>query len=219
MSEEVVLFWLCASLAVLSAVLTISARNPVRGAVALLACIVSISGIYLTLAAELLAVVQLLVYAGAVVVLFVFVIMLIGPTAQPPSDRTAVVSRVVSFVLVGALGVVIVPVLARVAMDRPEIPACAPGDAACVGFGSVEAMGRAIFGPALVPFELSGILLLVAIVGAIAVASGRHASKTSAEETSAETPRKSPVAVPVVHTSHHDPNADASESAPTHGAE
>ena len=82
------IFLLCAVVAIVTAVLTVSLRSPLRAAVSLLAHILSLAGLYLTLHAHLLAAIQLLVYAGAVVVLFIFVIMLIGPSAMPASkDR------------------------------------------------------------------------------------------------------------------------------------
>ncbi|MBZ0119111.1 MAG: NADH-quinone oxidoreductase subunit J, partial [Sandaracinaceae bacterium] len=76
-----IVFLLCATVAIVCAVLVVSLRSPLRSAMALLGNIVSIAALYLTLHAHLLAAIQLLVYAGAVVVLFVFVIMLIGPSA------------------------------------------------------------------------------------------------------------------------------------------
>ena len=79
----IVFFAICAAVAVLSAFGTIGSRTPIRSALCLLAHILSLAGLYLTLHAQLLAAMQLIVYAGAVVVLFVFVIMLIGPMQEP----------------------------------------------------------------------------------------------------------------------------------------
>ena len=77
-----IVFALSALVAIVAAVLTVSLRTPLRSAMALLLNILALAGLYLTLHAHLLAAIQLLVYAGAVVVLFVFVIMLIGPSAE-----------------------------------------------------------------------------------------------------------------------------------------
>lgn len=196
MTEEVVLFWGCAALALLSALATVASRSAIRAAVALLAHIISLAGIYLTLAAEMLAVVQLLVYAGAVVVLFVFVIMLIGPTASPPRESTAVVSRSLAALLVASVGVVLVPLLWRVGTIAPEVVRCAPSEAGCAQLGTVEGLAAGLFGPALVPFELSGALLLVAIVGAIAVARGRNERGMKAPDETAAGPSPGPAAAP-----------------------
>ena len=86
-------FWICAALAVAGAVFTVIAKNPIRGAMGLLMMIVSIAGIYLALHAQFLAAIQLIVYAGAIVVLFIFVIMLLGPDATPPHDHRGRVTR------------------------------------------------------------------------------------------------------------------------------
>ena len=77
-------FYVCATLAVLGAIATIAAKNPIRGAMGLLLMILSIAGLFLALHAQFLAAIQLIVYAGAIVVLFLFVIMLLGPSASTP---------------------------------------------------------------------------------------------------------------------------------------
>src|SRR3954454_9674458 len=88
---EIAFFGLCALFVLLGGLITVGARSPIRSAMGLLVTILGIAGQYLMLNAEFLAAVQLLVYAGAVVVLFIFVIMLLGPSATSPRDaRTAV---------------------------------------------------------------------------------------------------------------------------------
>src|SRR5690606_40116215 len=78
-----IVFAICAVVAIVAAVLTVSLRSPLRAAMALLTNILALAGLYVTLHAHLLAAIQVIVYAGAVVVLFVFVIMLIGPASEP----------------------------------------------------------------------------------------------------------------------------------------
>src|SRR3954454_8210215 len=97
-------FWLCAALAVGGALATVLAKNPIRGAMGLLVMILSIAGIYLALHAQFIAAIQLIVYAGAIVVLFIFVIMLLGPDATPPSDSRGQVTRTAGAVVFGAAG-------------------------------------------------------------------------------------------------------------------
>ena len=88
---ELAYFGLCALMVLVGGISTVAARNPIRGAMGLLGSILGIAGMYLMLSAEFLAAVQLLVYAGAVVVLFIFVIMLLGPSAPSGRDaRTAI---------------------------------------------------------------------------------------------------------------------------------
>ena len=166
-------FWLCAGLAVIGAIATVVAKNPIRGAMGLLLMIVSIAGIYLALHAQFLAAIQLIVYAGAIVVLFIFVIMLLGPDATPPHDKRGEVMRTLGAGLFGLAGISAMSLIVRTAppIAKGTLLATPPSD-----FGGVEAFGRLLFTDALVPFELSSALLMVAIIGAVAVARGHHKS-------------------------------------------
>jgi NADH-quinone oxidoreductase subunit J len=159
-------FILMGLVALIGAVVTVAGQNPIRCAVGLLTTIVGIAGLFLKLNAQFMAAIQLIVYAGAVVVLFVFVIMLLGPdaTAVPAGLPKARASRVVAGILMAALAViggvsVLSTRLAGTVFEpvRPE-------------HGSVELVGKQIFTQAIVPFELTTALLIVAVVGAIAVA-------------------------------------------------
>ncbi|HJL16087.1 MAG TPA: NADH-quinone oxidoreductase subunit J [Sandaracinaceae bacterium LLY-WYZ-13_1] len=177
-------FLICGLIALVSAVLTVSLRSPLRAAVALLAHILSLAGLYLTLHAHLLAAIQLLVYAGAVVVLFVFVIMLIGPSAMPTTEGQprGLLLRVAIASLMAMVGGTVAFGVSTV--DRPyvDIDQCAGPAAECGQFGGVEALGHAIYQQAAVPFELVGILLLVAIIAAVAVARGHTPEEKRAFE-------------------------------------
>lgn len=175
-------FAILALLALAGAVFTVSARNPIRGAMGLLLMILSIAGLFLALHAQFLAAIQLIVYAGAIVVLFLFVIMLLGPSATPPFDQRGRVPRWVSGALFAAAGL---GAMALVVSAAPKDPAAkllvdAPQD-----FGSVDSFGTLLFTQGLVPFELSSALLMVAIIGAVAVARGH--GKRVAEEAKAAT--------------------------------
>ena len=170
----IVVFIACALVALLSAIGTIVVKSPIRAAMCLLVHILSLSGLFLSLHAHLLAALQVLVYAGAVVVLFVFVIMLIG--AAVPEQRTTrgLVIKAVSASLMGILTLAIASVVINVAPDRPLIEGCDPTQGAeCGQFGGVSGFAEHLFEQAVVPFELVSILLTVAIIGAIAVARGR----------------------------------------------
>jgi NADH-quinone oxidoreductase subunit J len=143
--------------------------------------IVSLSGLFLLLHAHLLAALQVLVYAGAVVVLFVFVIMMIGPGApEPPVVRGMVVksaSVAILMLLTALLAFSLMPVQAPL----PVIAGCTDAQGAeCSQFGGVQAFSMALFRDGLVPFELISVLLTVAVIGAIAVARGRSAEETAA---------------------------------------
>jgi len=159
-----ILFVVTAIFAMAGALFTISSKRPLRAAIGLLVHIISLAGMFLTLNAQLLAVLQLLVYAGAVVVLFVFVIMLIGPAAEVGPIQGHLVSRTLSI----ALTIVLV-----LAISTTVAYFEAPWGAVPDDFGTVEGLGMAIYKQALVPFEVISITLLVAIVGAIAIARSR----------------------------------------------
>jgi NADH-quinone oxidoreductase subunit J len=177
------LFAIAGLVAIVTAVLTVTQRSPLRAAVSLLVHVISLAGLYLTLHAHLLAAIQLLVYAGAVVVLFVFVIMLIGPGAM----ETARDQRGLMVKMLG--GATVMLVAGAVAFQVGEalapfdaIPACAEGQADCLEFGGVDALSQAIYVGAAIPFELVSVLLLVAIVGAIAVARGHTDAEKKAKD-------------------------------------
>ncbi|MBT8450823.1 MAG: NADH-quinone oxidoreductase subunit J [Deltaproteobacteria bacterium] len=163
-SAGTILFVTTAIFSMVGALVTVSARRPLRAAIGLLVHIVSLAGMFLTLDAQLLAAIQLLVYAGAVVVLFVFVIMLIGPAAEVGPIQGRIASRTMSLAVTIAIVLAVSTSLAYYDL---------PWGAASQEFGTVEGLGMAIYSKALVPFEVISITLLVAIVGAVAVARSR----------------------------------------------
>jgi NADH-quinone oxidoreductase subunit J len=170
---ELLFFGVTALLVLVGGIITVGAKNPIRGAMGLLTTIVGIAGMYLLLAAEFLAAIQILVYAGAVVVLFLFVIMLLGPSATSARDARTAVPRYVAAGVFLAASIGSLTLLARVSAGKVTPFAKAPPD-----FGHVEAIGRELFTTGLTPFELSGALLLVAVVGAVAVARGKQVDPT-----------------------------------------
>lgn len=175
-SLELGFFGLSALLALVGGLGTVGSKSPVRSALALLVSILGIAGMFLLLSAEFLAAIQVLVYAGAVVVLFLFVIMLLGPAAQSPSDARSSISRYTGAVafLLSAVGVLVL--VLRASKGVTTALASAPK-----GFGTIEAVGQELFTTGIVPLELSGALLLVAIVGAVAVARGNQPDPTLAD--------------------------------------
>jgi NADH-quinone oxidoreductase subunit J len=158
------LFVVTAIIAIAGGLITVWARRPLRAAMGLLVHIISLAGMFLTLNAQLMGVLQLLVYAGAVVVLFVFVIMLIGPAAEVGPIEGRVAPRALSIAMVVAVVLVLSTSLAR--FD-------APWAATPENFGTVEGLGAAIYQQAALPFEVISVTLLVAIIGAIAIARSR----------------------------------------------
>jgi len=162
-------FMACALTAVFGAVVAVAARNPIRGAMGLMMNILAIAGLYLHLSAQFLAAIQLIVYAGAIVVLFLFVIMLLGPDAQAPRDARGLLPRAIGaalFLVAAGGGLALI-------LRSPGMEA-AKRVAAPAGFGTADALGRELFTKGLVPFELSSALLMVAVIGAVAVARGKQ---------------------------------------------
>jgi NADH-quinone oxidoreductase subunit J len=164
----------CAALALTGALCVVIARNPIRSAMGLLLLILSIAGIFIALDAQFLAAIQLIVYAGAIVVLFLFVIMLLGPMSGAPTDRRGLLPRVFGGGLFALAGLGSLTAAARALSAGPRMPV--PNVPA--SFGGIDAFGSVLFSDSLVPFELSSALLMVAVIGAIAVARGRQGVPT-----------------------------------------
>ena len=161
-------------LALLAAIGTVVVHSSIRAAMCLLAHIMALSGLFLLLHAQLLAALQMLVYAGAVVVLFVFVIMLIGPAVIEPPVLRGLVTKTGAVAMMAVLTAVLAFSLMPVEAPAPVLGDCtAEQGAECQQFGGVGAFSHNLFGADYLPFELISVLLTVAVVGAIAVARGR----------------------------------------------
>ena len=162
MSVPVFLFYLCAALALVSALgMLLNVRNTVAAAMCLVVTMVSLAAIYLLLEAHLVAVIQIMVYAGAIVVLFLFVVMLLNLRADAfPPGRQRLLK------LAGALvGVVLVAELLRgLSGHLPSVPALPEG------YGSYRQVGIALYTDYVLLVEMASLLLLAAIVGALILA-------------------------------------------------
>lgn len=157
---ETVLFILFGAIAVCGAIMVVTRKHPMASALYLILTLFAVAALFVLRQAHFLAAVQVIVYAGAVVVLFVFVIMLINvPEDRMPVER-ATTTRVLG-VLAAGFFILESAVLAR----RFSMPI---GPAAEVG--TVEAVGRALFTDYLLAFEITSVLLLAAVIGAIALA-------------------------------------------------
>jgi len=157
---EAVLFILFGAIAVCGAIMVVTRKSPMASALYLILTLFAVAALFVLRQAHFLAAIQVIVYAGAVVVLFVFVIMLINvPEDRLPVER-ATTTRVLGVIAAGFF-VLESAVLAR----RYWMP---KGPAAEVG--TVEAVGRALFTDYLLAFEITSVLLLAAVIGAIALA-------------------------------------------------
>jgi NADH-quinone oxidoreductase subunit J len=161
-----VVFYLLGGLAIASAVLAISARNPVASLLLVVLAFFALAGLFATLEAHFLAAIQILVYAGAILVLFLFVIMLLNLGSQLPQEWLAPPSILILASAAGAAFVLAGFFLVR----RGEVSGVVPPTGTVPAVGSTEAVGLSLFGDFLLPFEITSLVLLVAMVGAIVLA-------------------------------------------------
>lgn len=165
-----VAFSVIAAVALVSALGLVLRKNPIHGALLLVVNLGSIAALYLMLGADFLALAQVIVYAGAIMVLFVFAIMVLIPGKEEtgPDPRRGV--RLLALPLGAVLLVEMALVLA--VRGRSSPPGAAGGGAAPPPAG-VEALGRLLFTDYLFPFELTSVLLLAAMVGVLLLARRR----------------------------------------------
>ncbi|MEQ9089580.1 MAG: NADH-quinone oxidoreductase subunit J [Balneola sp.] len=160
----VYLFILLAVLAIGSALAMVINKNVVNSALFLVINMVSLAGIYLLLNAQFLAVIQILVYAGAIMVLFLFVIMLLNVEDEEKLFDKFRVKYFLAFILGAAVVGQIFYSIAGVTDMLPEI------SSNMANIGTVEAAGDVLYTKYLLPFEMTAILLTAAVVGALMVA-------------------------------------------------
>jgi NADH-quinone oxidoreductase subunit J len=160
---EAFLFWFCGGLMVLGSLMTVTQRSAVVSAVWLIFAFISAAGIFALLNAPFLAVMQVLVYAGAIMVLFLFVIMMLqGPELE--GER-----KLLKFSLWPAVAIPAVAVVVMIVGYVKGQGLTSFGSAAPAGFGGPHHVASALLGKYLLAFELISIVLLVALIGALAV--------------------------------------------------
>ncbi|HEX5468511.1 MAG TPA: NADH-quinone oxidoreductase subunit J [Gaiellaceae bacterium] len=159
--------WVVAALALLtSGIAVVLFSNPFYSALALIGNLASLAVLYLLLAAEFVAAAQVLVYAGAVVVMFLFVIAYLGGRADAPWAGRPTVQSLIAILAAAAIAVEVVVVIALKAGD--QLSSAAELEA---GFGSPSRIGRLFLGDHLLAFEVTSIVLLVAAVGGVILGS------------------------------------------------
>ena len=169
MTTTVVLFWAFSGIALVSAALCISRRSPLASALWLVVTLFALSAIYVTLDAQFIGVLQVLVYAGAIMVLFLFVIMLLNLGRAGPSDLKGPAGLAIAALLGGAL---FVQLRALPGVGPPALIRLPEGTMAALQEqqGMVQVLARPLFSDYLIPFEITSILLLAAVVGAVVLA-------------------------------------------------
>jgi len=207
-TPEGVVFLILSLAIVAMSIVCMTRRNPVSAVMSLVATFFGLAALYATLSAHFLAVIQVLVYAGAIMVLFIFVVMIVNREESTLVSWRGLVTRVVAV----ASGVYLLAVFFRIA-----IPTGAAPPLAVIGptFGTVASVGDVLFRQFLFPFEAISLLLLVAIVGVVVV------SRSQRKEEDATEAAEKRVAIAELAT--HDypepaPEGDDAAGADDHGA-
>ena len=163
MSYEEVIFWFVAALTVMGALGVVTARNIIHSALFLILALLAVAGLFILLAAEFLAIVQVLVYGGAVTILILFAMMLTRVRDMPKAMNgpQAPFAAIVAI----AFGVT-----STIAIANTDFP----GESDEINVISFEALGDALFTTWALPFEIASLVLIVALLGAIVLARGEE---------------------------------------------
>jgi NADH-quinone oxidoreductase subunit J len=158
MSITQILFWVLSVLALFSALMVVTSKNPVFSVVWLIVTFFAISGHYVLLNAQFLAIVNIIVYAGAIMVLFLFVIMLmnLSKDTEPQKNKWL---KLAGALAGGCLLLVMVAALRNTEQNMTEL--------ATGNIGLIQNLGKVLFSEYVVPFEISSVLFLSAMVGAV----------------------------------------------------
>jgi NADH-quinone oxidoreductase subunit J len=161
-------FWLFALMTVGGAILTITRKQAVSAVMFLVGTFLGIASLYALLYAHFLAVIQVLVYAGAIMVLFVFVIMILNKEEEEPWALRGLFGKLIAGLALIYLVIRLISVLWQVPQKIVE-PATIAAD-----YGTTRALADTMFGPYLFPFEAVSLVLLIAVVGALVLAHPAH---------------------------------------------
>lgn len=152
------IFWFLSFVALISAVMVVFSKNPVYSVLYLIITFFAIAGHYLLLSAQFLAAVHIIVYAGAIMVLFLYVIMMLNLNKETePHKKTYI--QIIAVVAIGMLMLTLIGSVKGAAVAEPLM--------AKEQIGSVEQLGKVLFSQFLLPFEVSSVLFLSAMVGAV----------------------------------------------------
>lgn len=173
MSITEIVFWFLSGMALISAIMVLLSKNPVHSVLWLITVFFAISGHYVLLNAQFLAIVNLIVYAGAIMVLFLFVVMMMNTNAETEPRSKSIWIKLAGVISGGSLLIVVVAAIRQSSnlVMRGEGDAIVPREALLkVGdIGLIEQLGNALFTTYVVPFEISSVLFLSAMVGAVVI--------------------------------------------------
>jgi len=158
-------FFYFAGIIVLTSILVVALRNPIYSALSLLIMFFHVAGLYVTLHAEFVAAVQIIVYAGAILVLYLFVVMLLNVKREDRYHEQLPVGALLGVTILTEVVLLLLQRSDSGALSTP--PATAPPAAAV---GNTEAIGEVLYSTYVFPFEVASLILLVAMIGAIVLA-------------------------------------------------
>ena len=158
-----IIFWFLSALAVISAIMVVLSKSPVHSVLWLVAVFFAISGHYVLLNAQFIAIVNIIVYAGAIMVLFLFVLMLmnLNKETEPQKNLWMKLTGVVSG---GCLLIILISLVRQATEIKGKIAVTKTGD-----IGLIKVLGKELFSSYVVPFEISSVLFLSAMIGAVVI--------------------------------------------------
>ncbi len=172
MSPITITFYILSAITLATAFLTIYSRNPIHSAIYLVICMVSIVGHYLLFNAQFLALVQLIVYAGAIMVLILFTIMLMNLNKEDEVHKPRI-TRLGAIVVFVVMSVVLVTVFIHSKTIMGEY------DVSGEDYQSIKKLGSVLLNEYMIPFEFASILLLAAMIGVVLLSKKEKTGKTN----------------------------------------
>ncbi|MCS6935289.1 MAG: NADH-quinone oxidoreductase subunit J [Chitinophagales bacterium] len=166
------LFLILSSLAIFCGLMTVFSRNPIHSALFLIGCFFAIAGHYLLLSAQFLAIVHIIVYAGAIMVLFLFTLMLMNLNEETEQHKPAL-AKIGAVISAGMLMLVLVAVFKRAVLAPPP-------PYQDFSIGTIETLGKVLLNEFLLPFEFASVLLLTAMIGAVLLAKKQNPNTNQA---------------------------------------
>ena len=170
MSPILIIFYFLAAITLATAFLTIYSRNPIHSAIYLVICFFSIAGHYLLFNAQFLAIVHVIVYSGAIMVLFLFTIMLMNLNKEDEVHKPRITR-------LGAIAVFCLMSLVLIAIFMNAKPIVGEYDITGEDFQSIKVLGKVLLNEYMVPFEFASILLLVAMIGTVLLSKKENTTK------------------------------------------
>jgi NADH-quinone oxidoreductase subunit J len=156
-----IIFWFLSILALIAAIGVISSKNPIYSVLWLIVVFFTISGHYILMNAQFLAIVNIIVYAGAIMVLFLFVIMMINLNAEAEPPKNMYLKAV------GVISGMCLMIVMVAALSKPDTTGIVKTMAPGTEVGLIKNLGKALFNQYVVPFEISSVLFLSAMIGAV----------------------------------------------------